>query len=268
MRAPEKLKKRNDEGKFICIGLDTDLKKIPPHLLNNPSPIIEFNRLLIQETAEYAAAYKLNFAFYEVWGSKGFEIMQETLSFIPKEILTIGDAKRGDIGNTAEMYARSVFEHLKFDSVTINPFMGKDSVAPFLAYSEKLVFMLVLTSNPGSGDFEKLELKSGGFLFQEILLKINQWNNSGNCGIVFGATKSRELRDNIKLFNDMPVLLPGIGAQGGDLEDIVSVFKTNERKNFIMNIGRGIIYKDSTEQFSKVAKNELLLMNNRIGKII
>jgi len=268
MKALEKLRLKNDEGKFICIGLDTDINKIPRHLLNHPSPIKEFNKSIIEETAQYAAAYKLNFAFYEVLGSEGFDIMKETLSLIPKDILTIGDAKRGDIGNTSEMYAKSVFEHFNFDSLTVNPYMGKDSVLPFLKYSEKIIFFLALTSNPGSEDFEKLELKSGGFLFQQIISKINQWNSSANCGIVFGATKSSELKDNINLFNDLPVLLPGIGAQGGDIEDIVPVFKTAERKNFILNISRGIIYKDNTENFAKAAGHELMLLNKRIGKNI
>lgn len=268
MKAIEKLRHKNEEGKFICIGLDTDIKKIPPHLLKHTSPITEFNRSIIKETAEYAAAFKLNFAFYEVLGSKGFDIIEETLSFIPENIMTIGDAKRADIGNTSEMYAKTVFEQFNFDSVTLNPYMGKDSVSPFLAYNEKLSFLLALTSNPGSEDFEKLELKSGGYLFQEIIRKINQWNTAGNCGIVFGATKSNDLRENINLFNDMPVLLPGVGAQGGDLEEIASIFKIAGRKNFIINLSRGIIYKDNTDRYSKVAKDEVLLLNDRIGKII
>jgi orotidine-5'-phosphate decarboxylase len=267
MKAADKLKQKNDEGKYICIGLDTDVSKIPPHLLKYKSPIIEFNKSIIEETALYAAAYKLNFAFYEVLGPKGFEIIEETLSFIPKDVLTIGDAKRGDIGNTSAMYAISVFNHFNFDSVTLNPYMGKDSLDPFLDYNDKLLFMLALTSNPGAEDFEKLELKSGSYLFQEIIIKINQWNKSGNCGIVFGATKSQELRDNINLINNMPILLPGIGVQGGDISEIVSVFKDAVRKNFIINVSRGIIYKDCTDNYSKVAKNELLIMNEKIGKI-
>ncbi len=268
MNASLKLKQKNMEGKFICIGLDTDIKKIPKYLLKYSSPITEFNRLIIEATAEFASAYKLNYAFYEVLGSKGFDIMKETLSLIPKDILTIGDAKRGDIGNTSEMYAKAVFEHFNFDSVTINPYMGRDSIAPFLAYNEKLIFLLALTSNPGSEDFEKLELKSGNFLYQEVLVKINQWNKSANCGVVFGATNSSELRDNVKLFNEMPVLLPGVGAQGGDLEEVVSIFQTVGRKNFLINVSRGIIYKDNTEKFSQIARDELLLLNDRIGKFI
>jgi len=268
MKAADKIIQNNNAGKFICIGLDPDINKIPKHLLSYPSPITAFNKSIIEETSEYAAAYKLNFAFYESLGSRGFDIIEETLSFIPNHILTIGDAKRGDIENTSKMYAKSVFEHFNFDSVTVNPYMGKDSIDPFLQYFDKLVFFLTLTSNPGSADIEKLILKSGRFLFQEVITKINHWNQFNNCGLVFGATQNLELQDNINLFNGMPVLLPGIGEQGGNIDEIFSIFNNAGRKNFIINISRGIIYKDDSVNYSKAARNEILLLNRRIGKII
>ncbi|RPI71495.1 MAG: orotidine-5'-phosphate decarboxylase, partial [Ignavibacteriales bacterium] len=218
MNALDKLKKKNTEGKFICVGLDTDLEKIPHHLHSLNDPILEFNKKIIEATSDYAAAYKINFAFYEKLGSEGFDILFKTKEFIPKNILTIADAKRGDIGNTSKYYADAVFNYFGFDSITVNPYMGGDSVKPFLEFEDKLIFILALTSNPGADDFEKLLLKDGSFLFQEVIKKVNDWNNQNNCGIVFGATKIHELKENITSFGKLAVLLPGVGAQGGSLD--------------------------------------------------
>jgi orotidine-5'-phosphate decarboxylase len=266
MNSSEKLKKNNDKWKFICIGLDSDINKIPHILLKNPHPLVEFNKSIIEATKDYAAAYKINFAFYEVYGSEGLDIIKETLSFIPEDILTIGDAKRGDIGNTSSMYAKSLFDYFNFDSITVNPYMGEDSVTPFLNYKEKLVFILALTSNPGANDFEKLQLKEGGYLFQKVINKIKVWNYNKNCGMVFGATNNLELTDNIHLFGDLPVLLPGVGAQGGDLNEVLTAFKSAQRGNFIVNIGRAIIYKDDTKSFAETAKEEIILLNDTIRR--
>jgi orotidine-5'-phosphate decarboxylase len=261
----EKIIKKNNEGKYICVGLDTDINKIPSFLLNDKDPILSFNKLIIDATKNYAAAYKINFAFYERNGAKGIEQIEKTIELIPTDILSIGDAKRGDIGNTSKMYASSVFDHFNFDSVTLNPLMGKDSLDPFLDYSNKLNFILVLTSNPGSNNFEKLKLKDGNFLYQNILSKVNEWNTNKNCGIVFGATNICELKENINNFGDLSVLLPGVGAQGGNIDDVSSSFKSKKRKNYIINVSRGIIYKSNNKNFAEAAQDEILRLNKIVA---
>lgn len=268
MSALNKVLKKNDEGKFICVGLDTDLNKIPSFLLKEKNPILSFNKAIIEATKDYTAAYKINFAFYEKNGAKGIEELEKTIELIPKDILSIADAKRGDIGNTSEMYANSIFQHFKFDAVTLNPYMGKDSLEPFIEHEDKLNFILVLTSNPGASDFEKIKLSDGKFLYQKILDSVNKWNDKKNCGIVFGATNTDELKDNVSNFNELTVLLPGVGAQGGSLTEVVSVFNKNRRKNFIVNLSRSILYKSDKEDFAQAAKNEIINLNSIVNKII
>lgn len=267
MTALEKLSHKNNELKFVCVGLDSDLNKIPKHLLKSKEPLLEFNKEIIESTKNFAAAYKINFAFYEIFGSKGFDIIKQTLSYIPDDVLTIADAKRGDIGNTSQMYAKSVFEYFNFDAVTLSPYMGKDSLRPFLDYSDKLNFILALTSNPGSNDFAKIKTEDGSFLFQRIINSVNSWNSNNNCGIVFGATNLEELILNIKIFGNLSVLLPGVGAQGGSFEDVLAVFRKNERKNFIINLSRGIIYLSDEEDFAEKAEKEVIRLNNIAKKI-
>jgi orotidine-5'-phosphate decarboxylase len=261
MTSQEKIIARNNEGKFICVGLDTDVTKLPDFLKNDVDGVFKFNQAIIEATKDYAAAYKINFAFYERNGSEGINELERTVELIPENILSIADAKRGDIGNTSEMYAKSVYDHFGFDAVTLHPYMGKDSLQPFLDYSEKMNYILVLTSNPGANDFEKLKLENGKFVYQSILEKINIWNEKHNCGIVFGATKIDELKSNIDYFGNLSVLLPGVGAQGGSLEDVNSVFKNTNRKNFMVNISRGIIYKSNSEDFAEAAKQEIINLN-------
>jgi orotidine-5'-phosphate decarboxylase len=268
MSALEKLQKKNQEGKFICIGLDTDLDKIPQHLRSLENPILEFNSEIIRATSDFAAAYKLNFAFYEENGYEGFKTLEKTISIIPDDLLIIGDAKRGDIGNTSKKYAESLYNYFKFDAATINPYMGEDSVQPFLEIPDKLNFILALTSNPGSKDFEKLKLDDGSFLFQEVIRKVNQWNAKRNCGIVFGATNIIELKENLSLIGDLPVLLPGVGAQGGSLEDVIRTFKENHRFDFLINISRGIIYKDNRKTFAETAKEEIAKLNHSVKSLL
>lgn len=255
MNALDKLKLRFNSGLRVCIGLDTDIKKIPPHLLKYENPVLEFNKIIIDSTKDFAAGYKMNFAFYEYLGAKGFEILQKTVEYIPDNIFTIADAKFGDIGNTCEKYAYSVFEHFNFDSVTLNPYMGYDSIMPFISYKDKISFVLVLTSNESAEDFEKLKF-GDEILFKKVLSKVNDWNSNNNLGIVFGATQTEELKDNIKLFGNLITLVPGIGAQSGNLEEVVSVFKA-EGKDYLINISRGIIYCDSSEEFDKKVNTTL-----------
>ncbi len=249
MNAIEKLNNRLSENKHICVGLDTDLNKIPKHLLGEDEPILEFNKNVIAATKEHAVAYKLNFAFYEALGSKGFDLIKKTLEYIPSNILTIADAKRGDIGNTCLKYAEAVFDELNFDAITLAPYMGIDSIEPFMNYKNKIHFVLGLTSNSSNIDFEKLKLSNGKYLYQEVISKINSWNEYGNMGVVFGATNLEELISNIELLKSLFVLLPGVGAQGGSLSEIHKIFRSNNLNNHIVNISRGIIYCDTSENY-------------------
>jgi orotidine-5'-phosphate decarboxylase len=267
MSAIQKLKSANESGKYICVGLDTDPKKLPSHLYSFKKPVIEFNKKIIESTKGATAAYKLNLAFYESEGIVGLENLEETLSFIPDNILIIADGKRGDIGNTSSLYARSIFEHFKFDSATLNPYMGKDSLEPFLSYTEKLNFILALTSNPGSADFQKQQLKNGDFLYQDVIKKIHMWNKNSNCGIVFGATNLNELKENLNLIDDLPPLIPGVGAQGGSLEDVTKTLFTTNKYSYLINVSRGIIQKSLGEDFGEAAKNELLFLNQTIAQL-
>jgi len=266
MNAVKKLYDANTRGNYICVGLDTDLNKIPKHLLIEKNPVAEFNRQIIEATKSSAAAYKINLAFYECYGTEGLKNLEETLAAIPSNILIISDGKRGDIGNTSKMYAKSFYEHFKFDSATLNPLMGKDSLEPFLEYSDKLNFILALTSNPGSIDFQKEELKNGEKLFQYTIKKIIEWNVNSNCGIVFGATNLEELSDNLHLIKNLPILIPGIGAQGGDLNELTKTLFGAGINSFLVNVSRGIIYKCKNEKFAEEAAKELVSLNKIVNK--
>lgn len=265
--ALSKIENKVKEGLHICVGLDSDLRKIPPHLLSNKNPLLEFNKIVIEYSYKDAAAYKINFAFYEKYGAEGLDIISNTLELIPGDILTIADAKRGDIGNTSQMYAESIFEHFNFGAVTLHPYMGHDSLNPFLEYKDRMNFILALTSNSSSSDFEKLRLEDGTFLYQNVIQKVKEWNQNKNCGIVFGATNSGELKSNINLIADLPVLLPGVGAQGGSLEDIVRIFSAAKNRNYIVNVSRALIYADSTKDFSLVINKTLKGYNDSIQSL-
>ncbi len=266
MNALEKLSKKNSEGKIICVGLDTDINKIPSHLKTTDNAIFNFNKSIIEKTYKSAAAYKLNFAFYEKLGTEGFEILKETIGIIPDDLLIIGDAKRGDIGNTSKMYADSIFNFFQCDASTLNPYMGEDSIKPFLEFKDKLNFILALTSNPSARNFEKMKLANGNYLYQEVIAKVREWNNYGNCGFVFGATQIEELKNNIFLMGDLPVLLPGVGAQGGSLEKVIDAFTKAGRLNLLINVSRGIIYKSSEDNFAEAAAEELNTLNTKVKK--
>jgi orotidine-5'-phosphate decarboxylase len=267
MIALEKFKGKNSELKFICVGLDSDLGKLPIHLKSLPKPIYEFNRAIIEKTWKHAAAYKLNFAFYERYGAEGFEILEKTVKLIPEDILIIGDAKRGDIGSTSQMYAKAVFDYFKCDAVTLNPYLGEDSLLPFFIDPTRFNFVLALTSNPGADDIQKLKLEDGSFLYQRIIRKVRQWNKKNNCGIVFGATKAEELKENIRLIDELPVLLPGVGAQGGSLEEILNIFKKENKFNFLINLSRSIIYKRSGLDFAEGAEEEIRKLNSIVNNV-
>ncbi len=262
MTAQEKLAGRISQGYHICVGLDTDINKIPEHLNNRKNPVLDFNNEIIRATADSAAAYKINFAFYEKDGLKGIENLLATIDMIPDDILIIGDAKRGDIGNTSKMYAEAVFNTFGCDAVTLHPYMGIDSVAPFIDFSDKISFVLVLTSNKSAADFEKLSLADGEKLFVEVLNKSNSWNVNNNVGIVFGATNPEELAVYSHHFNEMPVLLPGVGAQQGDLSKVLKIFRDQKKENFIINVSRGLIYAGKGEDFAEFSRNELNKYNN------
>lgn len=267
MNARQKLVNQIRKGNHIAVGLDSDISRIPMHLHTSQDPILEFNKIIIDNTVEHAASYKINFAFYEKDGESGYETLKKTIDYIPAEKLIIGDAKRGDIGNTSEMYALSIFNYFQLDAVTLHPYMGFDSVEPFLKYEDKLNFILALTSNKGSMDFEKLKLADGQFLYQKVIEKVLEWNKNKNCGIVFGATNKEELEDNVSSFGDLPVLLPGIGAQGGSLEDVIRIFNSAQKNNYIINISRSLIYKDNSEDFGKAVFEEIKSFNERISEL-
>jgi len=268
MTSQEKLSAKISKGLHICVGLDTDVNKIPKYLLKYENPVLEFNKIIIENTSGSALSYKINFAFYERDGLEGLKNLERTASLIPDDVLIIGDAKRGDIGNTSEMYAEAMFKHFSMDASTLNPYMGIDSVEPFLKYEDKINFILALTSNKSAVDFEKQKLENGDFLFQKVIKKVHEWNTNNNCGIVFGATNSQELVDNLELIKQIPVLLPGVGAQGGSLEEVVSAFKNAGSRNFIINVSRALLYADDTENFGEAARSVLENYNSQIASIL
>ena len=239
---------------FLCIGLDVDLTKIPSHLLKEEDPIFAFNKSIIDATHHLCVAYKPNTAFYEAYGIKGWESLEKTIQYINTnypEIFTIADAKRGDIGNTSSMYAKAFFEDLAFDSVTVAPYMGKDSVEPFLAFKDKHTIMLALTSNEGAFDFQtkKIENKE---VYKEVLEVSKSWKNSENLMYVVGATKAEYFKEIRKIVPNSFLLVPGVGAQGGNLQDVCK-YGLSENIGLLINSSRGIIYASNDENFAKEA---------------
>ncbi len=249
----QQIKKKSS---YLCVGLDTDLEKIPKHLLKLSDPVFEFNKQIIDATHEYCVAYKPNIAFYEALGPKGWESLQKTLDYIPKDIFTIADAKRGDIGNTSALYAKAFFEQMDFDSITVAPYMGEDSVKPFLEFKNKWVILLAHTSNSGSADFQLIDSKqSGRKLYEEVIIKSKQWASPDQLMYVVGATRADKIGEIRKLAPDYFFLVPGVGAQGGDLE-AVSKAGLNKECGLLVNSARAIIYASSGEDFSSAAKRE------------
>lgn len=241
---------------FLCVGLDTDITKIPQHLLSKPNAVFEFNKAIIDATKDLCVAYKINTAFYEAMGLKGWEAMEQTVNYIPKEIFTIADAKRGDIGNTSTQYAKAFFQTLPFDSITVAPYMGEDSVKPFLAFENKWAIVLGLTSNEGSRDFEQLKFagaETAEYLYQTVLKKVSCWGTASNLMFVAGATKAEELAAIRKIIPDHFLLVPGVGAQGGSLAE-VSKYGLNKDCGLLVNASRAIIYASKKEDFVEEAR--------------
>lgn len=237
---------------FLCIGLDTDINRIPKHLLEHDDPIFEFNKAIIDSTKDYCVAYKPNIAFYEAMGSKGWESLEKTLNYIPKDIFTIADAKRGDIGNTSALYARTFFETYNFDSITVAPYMGRDSVEPFLTYKGKWVIVLGLTSNHGSEDFQMLKSQNDKFIFEEVIQKCKSWSDKNKMMFVTGATKAEYLKQIRGIIPDHFLLVPGVGAQGGSLKEVYEN-ASNANIGLLVNSSRGIIYASENKDFAEKA---------------
>lgn len=240
---------------FLCVGLDTDIKKVPAHLLQEEDPVFAFNKAIIDATAPYCVAYKPNLAFYESMGVKGWIAFEKTVSYLrenyPDQFI-IADAKRGDIGNTSAMYARTFFEEMDLDAVTVAPYMGEDSVTPFLGYEGKWVILLALTSNKGSHDFQLTEDAQGEKLFEKVLRKSQEWAGNDQMMYVVGATQGKAFEDIRRIAPNHFLLVPGIGAQGGSLEEVCKYGMTSEC-GLIVNSSRAIIYADATESFAQVA---------------
>jgi len=239
---------------FLCVGLDTDLSRIPKHLLKEDDPIFAFNKQIIDATKDLCIAYKPNIAFYEAEGIKGWEALQKTLDYIPDNIFTIADAKRGDIGNTTKKYADAFFKHMDFDSITVAPYMGEDSVSPFLEYSGKWSIILALTSNKGSFDFQRLESENTA-LYKTVIERSSKWGSTDQIMYVVGATRAEDLSDIRKIIPDHFLLVPGVGAQGGSLKEVVK-HGMNSQCGLIVNSSRGIIYAGDGEDFATVARSK------------
>ena len=258
------------KGSFLCVGLDPDIKKIPQHLLKEENPLLAFNKAIIDATAQYAVAYKPNLAFYESLGVEGWVAMEETVKYIKEKYpnqFIIADAKRGDIGNTSQLYARSFFEHLDVDAITVAPYMGEDSVTPFLGYDGKWVILLALTSNKGSHDFQLIEDKEGKRLFEHVLETSAKWASSDEMMYVVGATQGAMFQDIRKVSPKSFLLVPGVGAQGGSLEEVAK-YGMIEDCGLLVNSSRGIIYASNGEDFAEAAARESEKLANDMRKLL
>ncbi len=267
MTRAELIHQIKEKRSFLCVGLDTDLTKIPEHLLDDEDPIYSFNKAIIDATADLCVAYKPNIAFYECYGLKGWQSLQKTWAALPKDCFSIADAKRGDIGNTSGRYAMAFFDEansgLGFDSITIAPYMGKDSVTPFLEFRDKWAIVLALTSNEGSLDFQNFENKEGLQLFEQVIDKVNTWGNTENLMYVVGATRGEGF---IKIREHAPehfLLVPGVGAQGGSLEDVCK-YGMNKDCGLLVNSTRGIIYASKGRDFAERTREEALKLQKEM----
>lgn len=249
---------------LLCVGLDTDAKKIPAHLGPTTNGVLEFNRQIIEATKDIASSYKINFAFYEVLGKEGWSVIEKTRALIPSSVLTIADAKRGDIGNSSGYYADAILRDMDFDSVTVAPYMGKDSVLPFLQDETKGVFLLALTSNEGAFDFQYQKLGARR-LFEEVVATSQQWTAHDNLGFVVGATKSADIRSVRTLAPSAPFLVPGVGAQGGNIDDVVKYGCTQDSFGVVINASRSVLYASNGKDFADAARNEATKLRDEIN---
>jgi orotidine-5'-phosphate decarboxylase len=255
------------KGSFLCVGLDSEAGRIPAHLRTASDPVFEFNKAIIDATKDHCVAYKINTAFYEAGGPKGWESMEKALNYIPKDIFRIADAKRGDIGNTAAQYAKAFFEALPFDAITLSPYMGEDSIRPFLEHEGKWAILLGLTSNKGAADFELLETTSGKRVYEEVLEKSSRWGTADNMMYVAGATRAEQIGGIREVLPEHFLLVPGIGAQGGSLEDTAK-FGLNEDCGLLVNSSRDIIFAGLNENFASEASRKAKEMQLRMQALL
>lgn len=267
MKRSELIEQINQKQTYLCVGLDTDLSKIPKHLQSHPDAMFEFNKDIIDATLDYCVSYKINTAFYEAMGVKGWEVMERTVNYIPSTHFKIADAKRGDIGNTSAQYAKAFFETMNFDAITVAPYMGEDSVRPFLEYEGKWAIVLGLTSNKGANDFEMKQLISENgeehlraeFLYERVLRTVSKWGTPDNLMFVVGATQAEEFVNIRSIIPDHFLLVPGVGAQGGSLKDIsekamIKDTSTTAQCGLLVNASRAVIYASDREDFAYKAK--------------
>ncbi|NQT27473.1 orotidine-5'-phosphate decarboxylase [candidate division KSB1 bacterium] len=252
-----------DRNSLVCVGLDYHSDKVPLHIKEQSDPIFTFNKAIINATADLVCAYKPNLAFYEAYGAEGWDALERTVHYIPEGIIKIGDAKRGDIGSTAAKYADALFQ-IGFDVVTVNPYLGIDSITPFIKDPTRGVFILCLTSNPSSKDFQYLDI-DGLPLHLHVAQKVNTWNDNDNCGLVVGATHPDELRSIRQMTPNLPFLIPGIGAQGGDLESSIKMGTDAKNSMAIINSSRGILFASSGLDFKEAAREEAQKLRDQIN---
>jgi len=262
MNRKELIAQIEKKDSFLCVGLDTALNRLPDGIGRNWKGIVEFNKAIIDATNDLCVAYKPNIAFYESLGIDGWKALEATMDHIPDHCFTIADAKRGDIGNTSKMYAKTFFETFDFDSVTVAPYMGSDSVEPFLTYSNKWVIILGLTSNQGAADFQFQKLESGEQVYEKVLRTCAQYGSADNTMFVIGATKAEHLEDVRKIIPNHFLLVPGVGAQGGSLKEVVK-YGANEDGGLLINSSRGILYASSGRDFAKAAREKALALSKR-----
>jgi len=255
---------------FLCVGLDTDFNKIPKALLDKPYPVFEFNKRIIDATEDLVVAYKPNLAFYESLGAAGWISLEMTVNYVRKnfpDIFLIADAKRGDIGNTSSMYANAFFRNLEFDAVTLSPYMGRDSIQPYLEYTNKWSIVLGLTSNAGSRDFQQKKTSEKKFLFEDVITTVKEWGTENNTMFVVGATKAEQFKSIRKIIPDHFILVPGIGAQGGSLEDVF-LSGYNDRCGLLVNVSRSIIYADVTNRFEISARQKAIEYRDQMENLL
>lgn len=268
MNRQELVKQIKEKRSFLCVGLDSDIKKLPACVMDSEDPVFEFNKAIIDATAPYTVAYKPNLAFYEATGVKGWISFEKTVKYLKEnypETFIIADAKRGDIGNTSALYARSFFEEMKVDALTVAPYMGEDSVAPFLSYKDSWVIVLALTSNPGSHDFQLVKDENGEMLFEKVLKTSKEWGNDKNMMYVVGATQGKSFENVRNIVPNHFLLVPGVGAQGGSLEEVCK-YGMNNDCGLLVNASRAIIFADNSENFAAVAAEKAQAYQQQMEK--